>query len=515
MHFHTCMLIIVKGGEKTSKQKTTTLIILTALTVVMLCGSASATDSTNTTLITTSSGNGGNNNSYDPVISADGNIIAYQSTATDLILGTTTTGKSNIYYYDKTTGKTVLVTNGTSGTGGDWDSIEPSISADGNLIAFCSLATNLIPGEPTPGHYKIFLYNRLTGETSLISKLTADSDSYYPSISGDGALIAYESYATNMGAANAPTTNSNANIYFYSRVLDFTILVTTGASGNGGNSYSIYPSLSSDGKWLTFTSKATDLTGNTVNSNRNVYIYDMIKRIAPVLITTGDSNIGGNFDSELSTISADGNLITFQSKATNLINGFTTINQNIFLYNRTSGAISLITKGTNALHNGGDGGSYEPTISGDGNVIAFKSFATNLIPDLITHNANVFIYDQSTGITQLVTTGASGTGGDHNSEDLALTPDGEQLVFYSWATDLIHGMAANGESNIFLYNRHATSSSNSNSNDLSNSSNTGQSVNAATTTSKTVGMESTGAPLAPLALAIISVLGGIAAVRRK
>src|SRR5439155_298670 len=133
-------------------------------------------------------------------LSADGRSVTFASSATNLVPGDTN-GVRDTFVHDLTTGQTVRVSVNSAGTQGNDTSFSPSLSADGQLVAFASDATNLVPGD-TNGVRDTFVHDLTTGETVRVSADSAgiqgNDSSSTPSLSADGQLVAFASDATNL-----------------------------------------------------------------------------------------------------------------------------------------------------------------------------------------------------------------------------------------------------------------------------------------------------------------------------
>jgi len=422
-------------------QVTTALVIALVLALSMLPLLAGAVTTVDTIrLVTTGLGNGGDGRSRYSSISADGTIIAFESSATNL-LATPTNSSGNIFVYDVATDETILVTAG-SGSGGNNESYDPQISADGTTIVFGSYATDLLP-TATSNSGNIFVYDVASRETTLVTAGPGNGGNGWSgsaSISGDGTTIAFYSNATDL----LPTATSNSgNIFVYDVATDETTLVTAGP-GNGANSWSQIPQISADGTKIAFASRATDLLPTATTNTSNVFAYDVVTGTT-TLVSAGPGN-GGNGSSHHSSISADGTTIVFTSRATDLLPTATNNNDNIFVYDVATDEIMLVTAGPG---NGGNSTSYYPQISADGTKITFLSQATDLLPTATTNTENVFAYDVATGETTLVTAGP-GNGANSWSQIPQISADGTTIVFASWATDLTED-ATSSRKSVFAY----------------------------------------------------------------
>jgi len=436
---------------KTTMRTTLVLLVILALSLLPLVASALAVGGVTQLISAGPEGIGGSSSSSRPSISADGKLIVFESFATDLIADRPTNGNANIFVFDTTTGETTLITRGPAGMGGDDVSMSASISADGKWVAFMSLSTDLIAGQPTNGERNIFLYDMSTGITTLVTAgehdAGGDESSNGPSLSADGTLIVFESYATDL--IDGSTTNGESNIFVYDRTADEISLITTGTHGNGGEWYSYSPSISADGRWVAFHSIATDLiAGFPTNDNINIFVYDLLDE-EMMLVTKGSSGDGGDSWSWSPTISDDGRYIAYDSFSSDLVGGLTTSGLNVFRYDRTEDTTTLISSG--AAGTGGNGQSRRTSISADGTRVIYISKATDLTTGPAANGKdNVFLYDVITQTTTLVTGGAAGVGGNANTVFTEISADGDQVLFCSGATDLIAGKTTKSY-NVFLW----------------------------------------------------------------
>ncbi len=206
-----------------------------------------------------------------PSISGDGRFVAFVSLATDLLApGPAVPVGQQIYVRDRQTGLTSLVSvdNNVAPSPGTAPSSAPSISGDGRFVAFVSLATDLLaPGPAVPAGQQIYVRDRQTGLTSLVSvdnnvaSNPGTGISSAPSISGDGRFVAFVSLATNLLAPD-PVVLAGQQIYIRDRQLEQSSLASqdntnTNAAGIGGISGT--PSTNSNGGYVAFFSQATNL----------------------------------------------------------------------------------------------------------------------------------------------------------------------------------------------------------------------------------------------------------------
>lgn len=269
------------------------------------------------------SGAKGNGDSFAPAISSDGERIVFASTATNLAPGARP-GVVNVYLRDLRTDKTTLISRaGGSGPGGNGDSTNPQISASGNAVVFQSTATDLSP--LATGEDQIYERRLGAADTLLISDAqgqAANRAAVNPSVDGDGGRVAFESAATNLSEIANPVDN------IYVREVGSGDVILASRSGGGSkaiaNGDSGRPDIPRDGRFVCFESVATDL-GNPYDGwgedpgVSNVYVHDLLHH-GTFLISrqTGRYSPGGNGDSTNVSCSAGASLAAYESTATNL-----------------------------------------------------------------------------------------------------------------------------------------------------------------------------------------------------
>ena len=281
-------------------------------------------DSTNTTT-RISNGIGGaqsNGLSLNPVISQSGRYIAYESRATNLVSGDTNS-QSDIFLYDTTTAATTRLSVSSTGAQATAFSADAVISGDGSTVAFNSIATDLVAGDAnTAGD--VFVRNIAAGTTVIASRATngtqgnAASGAEDISLSSDGKLIAFDSIATNLVAGD---TNARLDVF----VRDLTIpaiptttRVSVSSGGLQGNDDSYLDVITPDGKYILFDSFATNLVSDDTNGSADVFIYERAAGIT-LRVSLGVGGVEGNDETSIADISADASVLVFKGSATNLV----------------------------------------------------------------------------------------------------------------------------------------------------------------------------------------------------
>ncbi|NET45183.1 hypothetical protein [Okeania sp. SIO2B3] len=219
-----------------------------------------------------------------------------------------TNGAWDVFVHDRQTGVTSLVSVNSAGELGNDSSDDPSISADGRFIAFSSTADNLVSGD-TNEVQDIFVYDQQTGVTSLVfvnsSGEQGNRDSQIPIISADGSEILFNSFADNLVPGD---TNEKQNIFIRELETGITTQFNPDSSGNQVNRNSRIYSMSSNGRFITFSSSVVD---NLVPGEENCQMYIHDRETGTNSCITAESHHGNYIGRN--TISNDGRFIAFES----------------------------------------------------------------------------------------------------------------------------------------------------------------------------------------------------------
>lgn len=384
-----------------------------------------------------SNGVQGNQHSEASSLSANGRYIAFASAASNLVTGDINSA-SDIFFHDRVTGQTTRVSIGSSGIEGDGKSESPAISADGRFVAFASEATNLVPSD-TNNQWDVFLHDTLNGTTTRVSvdsaglQATGFTGSFSPAISADGRMIAFASNAWDLVPND---TNNSLDVFVHDQLTGETTRVSVDSAGIQGSFFSNEPSISANGRFVAFESWSSNLVPNDTNGAGDVFVHDRLT--GETIRASLDSNgVEGNLASTAAALSADGQVIAFESKADNLIAGDSNGQDDIFVHNRSSGQTTRVSISTGGSE--GNSFSYLPSISADGRFISFESRADNLILNDLNGNVDVFLHDQSTGQTTALSVDPAGVVGDFYSHTASLSPDGRYVSFTSASSNLVSG----------------------------------------------------------------------------
>ncbi|MFO7533150.1 MAG: hypothetical protein R6W93_11870 [Candidatus Limnocylindrales bacterium] len=388
----------------------------------------------------------GNGGSTEPDTSGNGHFTTFHSDATDLVAGDDNVAR-DVFVYDRKSKQTIIVSRHSDGTLGNEDSEDPDISADGRWVAFESESDNLVNVDANGVVEDVFLHDRQTGRTILVSVRSngtqGDLNSTDPSVSANGRFVAFESNATNLVAND---NNGVKDVFVFDRTTKQTTLVSRRSNGTIGNGSSGAASISADGRYVAFESDANNLVKNDTNGDADVFIHDRSTG-KTILASRRPNGRVGNNESDNPAMSGNGRFVAFESQASNLVSGDTNNAKDVFVFDRKTKVVKRVSVRSNGRQANAE--SEDAEISASGRWVAFEAEASNLVKGDSNGVEDVFVHDRNTGKTLLVSRRSNGSLGNAGSTDPDVSGDGRWLVFESSATNLVNG-DGNGRQDIFL-----------------------------------------------------------------
>ncbi|MFL6195660.1 MAG: hypothetical protein ACJ75H_15900 [Thermoanaerobaculia bacterium] len=404
-------------------------------------------------------------------LSADGRYLAFTGTA------------GQIFLYDRVTGTTTLVSHaaGQPGAAADSLSFSPRVSADGNWIAFASLAGNLLAEQNEAGpdpDADIFLYHRPSGALTLVSHkngaplTTASGISFDPEISADGGFVVFGSTAGDLVPGQSDA-NSAGDVFLFQRATGAVTLVShaSGSATRTPDFFSGNPRLSADGRWVAFVSLGRNLVAGQIENastlDSDAFLFDRVSGQTRLVSHTSASPLQAagilsyTQGSGGMVMSADGRFVAFVSAHPALVPGQVNLGQNVpnvFLYDRVAGTTALVSHHRDSATTATNAASGNPSLSSDGRFVAFRSAAVDLVPKQtdLARTDDVFVYDRVAKATALAShvRESSTTAANLSSAAPRISPDGNTVLFESYATNLAEGQVdANGFLDLFAFDR--------------------------------------------------------------
>ena len=340
-----------------------------------------------TTLVSRAAGAAGakgNGHSGRVAISANGRYVAFSSLATNLDPADAD-ATDDVFVRDLVAATTTLVSRaaGAGGAKSNGLSFFPAISADGRSVAFESQATNLHPAD-TDAAEDVFVRDVVAGTTTLVSRATGATGvkgnvpSYDAQISADGRHVTFSTQATNLDPAD---TDAADDVFVRDLMAATTTLVSraSGAAGAKANGVSsAYAQSSADGRFVAFSSRATNLDPADTDIADDVYVRDLVSATTTLVSRAGAAGLKGDGASINPTISGDGRSVAFESRATNLDPADVDATADVFVRDLVAATTALVSRADGVAGTESNGSNSFPSISADGRSVAFSSQATNL-----------------------------------------------------------------------------------------------------------------------------------------
>ncbi len=384
-------------------------------------------------------------------LSGDGRLVAFASLAHDLV-GGDSNGVQDVFVHDTWTGNTELVSVSMAGAQADADCLGPVLSEDGRFVAYRSDATNLVPGDLN-GLSDVFVHDRLLGTTVRasvdLSGGDPDARSYYQTLSHDGRFVAFQSEASDLVSGDV---NATFDVFVRDMQSGTTEIASVGPGGeqSGALEFSVEPAISSDGSCVVFASITENFAPGLANGVLDVFLRDRFQATTEI-VSIGLSGAPANGPSWLPAVSADGRFVAFVSDATNLVPGDTNGVTDVFVRDRLLGK----TERASIASDGSQGSlsSYlyysHPTLSGDGRYVVFESYAPELVPGDANGWADVFLHDRRLSATTLVSVTSAGKQVHLASTRGTISADGASIAFECDDGHLVPG-DTNGMYDVFV-----------------------------------------------------------------
>jgi hypothetical protein len=378
----------------------------------------------------------GNYDSYGDSISGNGQYVVFSSLASNLIYSNNVCGSNgftDVYLHDRQTGTNQCLSTMLGAAVND-DSTDPFISDTGQFVVFASQATNFTSGGAPANISQIYLRNRSTGDTILVSVPEgggyADGDCYDPYVTPDGQYVVFSSAATNLVSGD---TNGSVDVFVrdmgdrgpggtYSGSGQQTLLISRTSAGaivNASAQGSRGSFISDNGQYAAFTSSSPDLTGDSSGNTKQVFLRDLTANTTTMVSTAADDS-PGNGNSWLYNLTPEGRFVMFYSTASNLVSGGNTT-EDAYVYDRQLDTITMLSVPAAQ--------AIDPFPPVEGGRIAFETTKALLSEDT-NGRKDVYVRSSSGTLLASLPVGASATG-SYASYGPVISRDGRFVAFDS------------------------------------------------------------------------------------
>jgi len=398
-------------------------------------------------------------NSENVSVSADGRFVAFDSDAPN-VAPNDSNGVRDVFVKDRTTGAVEIVSVNTAFPlfPPFWPSRNPAMTPDGRYVVFESQGS-LAAGPGGDGKWRVFLHDRVLRTTKYVLGRFTDlgDDMFDARISADGAVIVFTSNSKTVpipggGTYSVPPVTYAPQVYAVSAaqagglIVDITLVSrSTGSPTTGSSNACSNPEISANGNAIVFDSSGTNLNADDVDGQTDVYRGSPAGGLLDLvtLISPGVKAVGL---SGFPTVSADGNLVAFSTTASNVVPGAASATRQIAMKNMTTGAFTHVSvDDTGAPANSG---CIDPHMTPDGGLVAFNTIATNLAGPGAATSDQIVVRDLLGG-TVHASVGSSGAAADSFCLGSFLSADGRWVGWYSGASNLVAG-DTNGGNDVFV-----------------------------------------------------------------
>lgn len=366
-------------------------------------------------------------------MSTDGRYVVFQSEASDLV-DDDGNGVTDVFLRDRVLGTTTRISVDVDGNDGDGASLRPCMTPDGRYVVFQSDATDLVVGDIN-GVPDVFIRDLSSQTTSRVSVdssgLDCDDGSRIPSISADGRYVAFTSNATDLVIADG---NGVADIFVRDLQLNTNERVSVNTVGGDPDLNSWTPDISADGRYVSFHSGASNLVPGD-GGMADIFVRD--RQLGQTVRVTSDS-LGGDPDGNSygANISADGRHVAFWSRATDLVSDDTNGLEDVFVHDldtSTTSRVSLRSDGSQIT----DVASWSSSLSQHGRFVVYFADSDQLLEEDANGFADIYALDRATGGLFLLNRSASGDQSNNWSSNPKVTADGQYVIFESDASNLV------------------------------------------------------------------------------
>jgi WD40-like Beta Propeller Repeat len=431
------------------RRYTLIILFLSAIVVFMLITTLHASDNQIERVSVSSMDVQANNNSFSPAISFDERFVVFTSDANNLVVDDNN-NVSDVFRHDRETGNTERVSISNDGDQGNLHSYSNnhSVSGDGSRVVFSSSANNLVEGDTNGNIYDIFVRDLYIGRTIRLSVSNddqqANAGSTGASISANGRYVVFLSIASNLVTEDA---NGNASDVFVrdlqTNEINLVSISSTYEQANGGSNSA---QISDNGQYVAFSSVATNLVDDDTNGTVDIFVRDL-QANETWRVSVSSNGTQGDLGSFGPVISGDGRFVAFTSPATNLVANDTNNLNDAFLHDIQTGETLRTSVSSSGVQSNGI--TNPSSLNYDGGYVVMGSDATNLVANDTNGISDVFIYERYTGETMRVSVSDLETEGNGNSNQGAISDSGYFIAWQSYANNLVE-TDSNNYSDIFV-----------------------------------------------------------------
>lgn len=384
----------------------------------------------------------GGSNQYQ--ISANGRYVVFTSSSSNVVPGAS---GLQVYRHDHSTGVTELVSVDRDGHALASGGFSPTVSADGRYVAYHTFDANIVAGD-TNGALDVFVRDMQTGTTALATANASGvisnrggslaSRNVTTALSDDGRYVVFSSVATNL---LPDTINSFGQVYRKDLQTGDVVRVSVDNLGKPGNDHSSDAVISGNGQVVAFTSQASNFSPLVTNHSTQAYVHDFATGLTTIEAVTTAGLPNSFFPSTSPVLSFDGRFVAFETQAVMEPRDHDSFTWDVYLRDRVARTTKLASLSANTFTFADSRG---PTISSDGRYVGFHSIDRIVVPNDTNNQVDIFLYDRDTEGITLVSLNNAGQQTNAGSQFPSLSSDGAHVLFLSAATNLVTSPPSTG-----------------------------------------------------------------------
>ncbi len=373
-----------------------------------------------------------------PILSQDGRYVAFSTNDPNIVNGDSNNAP-DVFVRDRKLGQNVRANVSDTGAQLPLGTEGFKMSANGRFVAFKHYV-QVTSMYASNGMWQVYVRDLKNNTTETVSLSTtgdlSNSSISFFDISADGRFVTFSTDASNLVSGD---TNNFSDIFIRDRKLGTTTLISKNSSGFVGNGSSVKPAISCDGSYVAFISSASDLAAGDTNGFADVFLVDRLSNDNITNITiNGNNSSGGSGEVDLS---CNGSTVVFQSHASNLVANDTNSKLDLFAFNMVDSLIQRVNLDSSNSQSSTSIIQDRSTnvVDFSGRYIVFASNATDLTTGDTNGKTDVFLRDIVDGTTQIVTRRNSSTQTSDASYYSSISLDGSEVIFMSHDGGLVGG----------------------------------------------------------------------------
>ena len=384
-----------------------------------------------------------NGDSRSPAVSDDGQFVVFESSASNLV-SSDNNGDSDIFLFDRQSQTMILVSKNSQGQSANGRSLQPSLSSNGQFVVFMSEATDLVENDNN-NSLDVFIYNRETDLVSRVSQTSAGVEgnniSQEARVNGAGTYVVFQSFSDNFVAGD---NNGFPDIFRYEVASKELVRVSIASDSSEPQGNTANPDIDDSGNLVVFMSQSNNF--GCINSGFSNQIV-MRNMNTGDLICVSQSNGGaeGNSESSFSKISSDGNLVSFVSDSNNLVASDVNSQMDMFIYDVGFSFLNSPTSGNLA-----NGSSDFPSVGLSNDKVIFQSNASNLTGLDVDTEFDIYSYNIADGSFNLLSIDENGIKSDADAEFPSVSRNHQHVVFISKSRSFDDSRLTGTYSHIFV-----------------------------------------------------------------